>query len=55
MSFGLEMSAREITIRLWDSMGDRANVFDIPLLAERLIHAVRWADRSVAGLPRGSS
>jgi pimeloyl-ACP methyl ester carboxylesterase len=26
---------------------DRANVFDIPLLAERLIHVVRWAERQV--------
>jgi pimeloyl-ACP methyl ester carboxylesterase len=26
---------------------DRANVFDIPLLADRLFHAVRWADQQV--------
>jgi putative phosphoribosyl transferase len=34
---------------------DRANVFDIPLLAERLIAAVRWLDREpgVEGLPLG--
>ncbi len=34
---------------------DRANVFDIPLLAERLVQAVRWLDRQpgVAGLPLG--
>jgi putative phosphoribosyl transferase len=34
---------------------DRANVFDIPLLADRLVDAVRWLDRqaSVARLPLG--
>jgi len=34
---------------------DRANVFDIPLLAERLVAAVRWLDQepAVAGLPLG--
>jgi len=34
---------------------DRANVFDIPLLAERLIQAVHWLDRepAIAGLPLG--
>ena len=34
---------------------DRANVFDIPLLAERLVQAVRWLDcqPGVAGLPLG--
>ncbi len=34
---------------------DRATVFDIPLLAERLIAAVRWRDcePGVAGLPLG--
>ncbi len=34
---------------------DRANVFDIPLLAERLVQAVRWLDRQpdVSGLPLG--
>ena len=34
---------------------DRANVFDIPLLADRLIDAVRWLDGqpSVAKLPLG--
>ena len=34
---------------------DRANVFDIPLLAERLVQAVQWLDREpdVAGLPLG--
>lgn len=34
---------------------DRANVFDIPLLAERLIAAVRWIDHEpgVAALPLG--
>ncbi len=34
---------------------DRANVFDIPLLADRLVDAVRWLDgqASVAKLPLG--
>ena len=34
---------------------DRANVFDIPLLAERLVHVVRWLEREpvVSGLPVG--
>lgn len=34
---------------------DRANVFDIPLLAERLIGVVRWVDRQpeLASLPLG--
>jgi putative phosphoribosyl transferase len=34
---------------------DRANVFDIPLLAERLVAAVRWIDREqeLAKLPLG--
>jgi fermentation-respiration switch protein FrsA (DUF1100 family) len=34
---------------------DRANVFDIPLLAERLVRAVGWLDREpgVADLPLG--
>ncbi len=34
---------------------DRANVFDIPLLADRLVAAVRWLDgeRSAAKLPLG--
>jgi putative phosphoribosyl transferase len=34
---------------------DRANVFDIPLLADRLVDAVRWLDEqeSVANLPLG--
>lgn len=34
---------------------DRANVFDIPLLAGRLIEAVRWIDgeRALASLPLG--
>lgn len=34
---------------------DRANVFDIPLLADRLVDAVRWLDGqpSVAKLPLG--
>jgi pimeloyl-ACP methyl ester carboxylesterase len=34
---------------------DRANVFDIPLLAERLVHVVRWLGREpvAGGLPVG--
>lgn len=38
-----------------DEEQDRANVFDIPLLSERLIDAVRWLDREalVGGLPLG--
>jgi putative phosphoribosyl transferase len=31
----------------------RSMVFDIPLLAERLISATRWMQREVAGLPLG--
>lgn len=38
-----------------DEEADRANVFDIPLLANRLVDAVGWLDEqaSVAGLPLG--
>ena len=38
-----------------DEEGDRRNVFDIPLLADRLIDAIDWVDRwpAVAGLPLG--
>ncbi len=38
-----------------DEEADRANVFDIPLLAARLVDAVRWLDRAptVGGLPLG--
>ena len=38
-----------------DEEVDRANVFDIPLLADRLVDAVSWLDAqpSVAGLPLG--
>jgi putative phosphoribosyl transferase len=38
-----------------DEEEDRANVFDIPLLAERLIDAVRWLDKEalVGSLPLG--
>jgi putative phosphoribosyl transferase len=38
-----------------DEEGDRRNVFDIPLLADRLIDAIDWTDRwpAVAGLPLG--
>jgi putative phosphoribosyl transferase len=44
--FDLLTSAEEV---------DRANVFNIPLLAERLVNAVHWIDRqeSVAKLPLG--
>jgi len=37
-----------------DEEADRANVFDIPLLADRLGDAVRWLDgQPLAGLPLG--
>jgi len=38
-----------------DEEGDRRNVFDIPLLANRLVHAVRWTDedKRLARLPLG--
>jgi len=38
-----------------DEEAERANVFDIPLLANRLVDSVGWLDeqRSVAGLPLG--
>lgn len=38
-----------------DEEADRANVFDIPLLAGRLVDAVRWVNREplVGGLPLG--
>ena len=38
-----------------DEESDRTNVFDIPLLADRLVQAVRWIESqpSVAGLPVG--
>ncbi len=38
-----------------DEEADRANVFDIPLLAERLVQAVRWLDHEpdIAGLQLG--
>ncbi len=38
-----------------DEEADRANVFDIPLLAERLVAAVQWIDgqKSLARLPLG--
>lgn len=38
-----------------DEESDRTNVFDIPLLADRLVQAVRWIESqpSVAGLPLG--
>jgi len=38
-----------------DEEADRANVFDIPLLAGRLIDAIRWLDRDAwaSGVPLG--
>lgn len=38
-----------------DEEADRANVFDIPLLASRLIDAIRWLDRDpfARGVPLG--
>jgi putative phosphoribosyl transferase len=38
-----------------DEEGDRANVFNIPLLAERLVHVVRWlgGEPIVGNLPLG--
>ena len=38
-----------------DEEADRANVFDIPLLASRLIDAIRWLDRDpfAGGVPLG--
>ena len=38
-----------------EEAGERGNVFDVPLLAERLVAATRWAqgDRGVGGLPIG--
>ena len=54
------LNTRGIATLLFDLLtaeeeADRANVFDIPLLAERLVQAVRWLDRQpgVAGLPLG--
>jgi pimeloyl-ACP methyl ester carboxylesterase len=46
------LSDRGIATLLFDLLTpaqeqDRANVFDIPLLADRLIHAVRWVDQQV--------
>jgi hypothetical protein len=38
-----------------DEESNRSNIFDIPLLAERLVDAVRWLDHQpvVSGLPLG--
>jgi pimeloyl-ACP methyl ester carboxylesterase len=54
------LNARGIATLLFDLLTlaeeiDRANVFDIPLLAGRLVDAVRWIDRTapVAELPLG--
>jgi putative phosphoribosyl transferase len=54
------LNGRGIATLLFDLLtpaeeGDRANVFDIPLLADRLIDAVRWLAQqpSVAHLPLG--
>ncbi len=51
------LNRRGIATLLFDLLtveeeADRANVFDIPLLAGRLVDAVRWLDREV-GLPLG--
>jgi pimeloyl-ACP methyl ester carboxylesterase len=54
------LNAQGIATLLFDLLtpaeeDDRANVFDIPLLADRLIDAMRWLEqqRSVADLPLG--
>ncbi len=54
------LNERGIATLLFDLLtsaeeADRANVFDIPLLADRLVDAVRWVDgqESVANLPLG--
>lgn len=54
------LNGRGIATLLFDLLtqeeeADRANVFDIPLLADRLVDAVRWLDgqASVARLPLG--
>ena len=54
------LNAQGIATLLFDLLtlaeeGNRANVFDIPLLADRLIDAVRWLEQqwSVADLPLG--
>ena len=36
-----------------DEETDRTNVFDIPLLAERLVHAVQWLGGRLLSLPLG--
>jgi putative phosphoribosyl transferase len=38
-------AARAVSLLTLEEEVDRANVFDIPLLAERVIHAVGWIDR----------
>jgi len=54
------LNARSFATFLFDLLtpseeSDRANVFDIPLLADRLVDAVRWLDGqpTVASLPLG--
>ena len=54
------LNARGIATLLFDLLtpaeeADRTNVFDIPLLALRLVDAISWVDRqpSLAGLPLG--
>ena len=54
------LNAQGIATLLFDLLttaeeADRANVFDIPLLADRLVDAVRWlgGERSVTHLPLG--
>jgi len=55
-----QLGGRGIATLLFDLLSeaeaaDRRNVFDIPLLAERMVEAVRWARNSAAfsGLPVG--
>jgi len=60
MAVASALNDRGIATLLFDLLtpveeADRANVFDIPLLADRLVDAVRWLDSqaSVAELPLG--
>jgi dienelactone hydrolase len=60
MAVARALNDRGIATLLFDLLtpeeeADRANVFDIPLLADRLVDAISWLDRqaSVATLPLG--
>ncbi len=60
MAVASALNTRGIATLLFDLLipaeeADRANVFDIPLLADRLVDVVRWLDEqpSVAKLPLG--